>query len=296
MDAAQRQVDGTEPDPAPLDGEPLGALLRADVDGAHIGILGGAVGRRAVAGRQRAAHRVVGTDHGGPVDLGEVLVEARLDRSEGAVVVEVIDLDVGEHRGVEREFEVSAVALVGLDDEPLAAGPLGTGAGVGYVATDDEARLEARLGQDEHEHRRGRGLAVRSRDSDRAGLRADGGQHAGASERGDASCSRLVELDVLLRHGRAVGDGIAAIDVIASMTHLHIDVGGTQAIEHRPLADVAATHAMPHLGEHDGNRAHAGAADADHVKTLWRRQVERGDGLAHRAATTSINSINESPR
>jgi len=39
--------------------------------------------------------------------------------------VEVIGLDVREDRRVERELEVDAVALVGLDDEALTAGPLG---------------------------------------------------------------------------------------------------------------------------------------------------------------------------
>ena len=35
-----------------------------------------------------------------------------------AVVVEVIDLDVRQDRAVQREFEMRAVALVGLDHEP----------------------------------------------------------------------------------------------------------------------------------------------------------------------------------
>ena len=48
----------------------------------------------------------------------QVPVEAGDDGGERPVVIEVIDLDVGEDRGEQRQLEVGAVALVGLDDEP----------------------------------------------------------------------------------------------------------------------------------------------------------------------------------
>jgi hypothetical protein len=73
-----------------------------------------------VSHRESSAHRVVGAQHLRSGDLGEVPVEALLDRGERPEVVEVIDLDVGEDRAVQRQLEVGAVALVGLDDEPLA--------------------------------------------------------------------------------------------------------------------------------------------------------------------------------
>ena len=87
-------------------------------------------------------------------------------RFEGAVVIEVVDVDVGEDRAVQRQLEVGAVALVGLDHEPLAAGPLGSGAHVGDVAADDEARAQPGLGEDEHQHRGRRRLAVRAGDAE----------------------------------------------------------------------------------------------------------------------------------
>ena len=66
---------------------------------------------------QLGAAGIVGAHHLRPLDATEVLVEAVDDRGERAVVVEVIDLDVGEDRGEERQLEVGAVALVGFDDE-----------------------------------------------------------------------------------------------------------------------------------------------------------------------------------
>ena len=103
---------------APLDGEPERTLGRSDVDGAHVDALGLTVGDRAVAARERGRDRVVATHHLRPGDLAEVAVEAVDDAGEVAVVVEVVDLDVGQHRAVQRKFEMRAVALVGLDDEP----------------------------------------------------------------------------------------------------------------------------------------------------------------------------------
>ena len=80
----------------------------------------------------------------GPVDLGDVRVEALQQGVERAVVLEEVELDVEQDRPGERQLEVGAVALVGLDDEHVAARPVGAGAGVRDVAADDEARRQTR--------------------------------------------------------------------------------------------------------------------------------------------------------
>jgi hypothetical protein len=116
------------------------AAHRAHVDGAHVRVVGQAVGDRGVAVGQLPRARIVGAQHLRTGDLGEIPVEPGHDPLEGAVVVEVVDVDVGDDGAVEREFEVRPVALVGLDHEPLAPGPLRAGAHVGHVAPDDEAR------------------------------------------------------------------------------------------------------------------------------------------------------------
>ena len=154
----------------------------------------GAVGECAVACCEARGARVVGAHHLRAGDLREVAVESGLDRLDRAVVVEVVGLDVREDRAVQRQLQVRAVALVGLDDEPFAAGPLRAGSHVGDIAADDEARPPPRLGQDQHEHRRRGGLAVGAGDGQRLGLGADRRQHPGPTEREDALLPRLVEL------------------------------------------------------------------------------------------------------
>ena len=114
---------------------------------------------------------------------------------------------------MQRQLEVGAVALVGLDDEPLAAGPVRPGAGVGDVAADDEARRQPGLGQDQHQHRRRGRLAVRAGD----------GRPIGPGRRSRPACparrsvgmpsvAGLVELDVASRDRRRRRHRVAAVD------------------------------------------------------------------------------------
>ena len=209
---------------------------RGDLDGAHVGSGAQPVRESAVAIGQVAAAGVVGAEHLRPGDVRQVPVEAVDDGAEGPVVVEMIDLDVGEHGGVQRQGEVGAVALVGLDDEQLAAGPLRPGAGVGDLTADDEARRQPGLGQHEHEHRRGGGLAVGAGDGDGARQGADRGQHAGPAHGRDAQLVGVTPLDVALRDRRGRGHGVAPLDVPAIVPHVHLHARRTQAIEHRLLA------------------------------------------------------------
>ncbi len=134
---------------------------------------------------ERRANRVVDAQHLRPGDLRQVLLEPGDDGVLGSIEVEMIDLHVGQHRAEQRQFEVGAVALVGLDDQPFAPGPLGSGAHVGHVATDDERRPQTGRGEDQHQHRCRRGLAVRAGNSERLRLGTDRRQHAGSGQHRD---------------------------------------------------------------------------------------------------------------
>ncbi len=75
------------------------------------------------------------------------------------------------------------------------------------------------------------------------------------------------------------------------VTDVHVDTGGAHTLEHWTLADVAAADLMTHLGEDDGDRAHARATDTDDVDPLCRREVDRDvRRIDHAAATRSIRS------
>ncbi len=208
-------------------------LRGLDVDRTELGAFRGAVRDHVVALRQQGRLMVVDAQHLRALDLRQVLIEPVDDGLERAVVVEVIDLHVGEDRAVQGQLEVCAVALVGLHHQPLATGPLGTGAHVGDVATDHEAGPQAGLGQHQHQHRGGGGLAVGARHPRSACPRTDGGQHARAVHREHAHLVGLVALDVALGNGRAPGDGIAVVHQLAVVADVHLHTSGPHAVEHR---------------------------------------------------------------
>ena len=121
---------------------------------------------------------------------GEEALEPGDERGEVAPVRQVIGFHVGDDRGLGRELEERAVALVGFDDQPLAVVPRRVRADLVEVATDEEARVPIGLAQDQREHRRRRGLAVAPRNRDRAAHRHDRALRVGAAEDGHTELAR----------------------------------------------------------------------------------------------------------
>ena len=62
------------------------------------------------------------------------------------------------------------------------------------------------------------------------------------------------------------------------MTDVHVDTRSPHAFQHRPLANVAATDPVAHLGQHDRDRTHARTTDTNDVKPLRRREIEGNVG------------------
>ena len=88
---------------------------------------------------------------------------------------------------------MSAIGLVGLDDEIVGAGPCGTDSKVGDIATNDETWPTSGFVQREHQHGRGCGLAVGAGNPYRMGLCADGGENLSAVHGRDPTAACLVK-------------------------------------------------------------------------------------------------------
>ena len=121
------------------------------------------------------------------------------------------------------------------------------------------------------QHRGRRRLAVRAGDGHRPGAarRSTPACRPGAAP-GCPPAAAADELDVAGRDGRRGGDGVDTRDVAAVVADVDGDAGGAQPVEHRQLAEVAARHVVAHLGEDEGDGAHARAA----------RRPRRGSGRA----------------
>jgi hypothetical protein len=130
-------------------------------------------------------------------DLAREGREGRLDLGQVLVVVQVLGLDAGDHRGARRQHQERAVALVSLGHEQLAGAIAGPQAGLGEYPADDVGGVRAAVAQHSGQHRGRRGLAVRACDRDALLAEHDRGQHRRAGHDPDPAPPGLHELGVV---------------------------------------------------------------------------------------------------
>ncbi len=160
-------------------------------------------------------------------------VESGTQTGERAVVVEMVRLDVGQDGPVGAQRLEGPEALVGLHDEPLPAVPHGVRADLVHVGADEEGGAQARLYEDEREHRRRGGLSLRSGHGEAASGGADGGQDAGPGHDAGAPLGGGDDLDVGGRHGGRVRDGIDLSHVLSPVADGNRDPLRAQPGRHR---------------------------------------------------------------
>jgi len=227
---------------------------------------------------QRGPLDVIDADHGQAAGADDEPVEGLPQRLEAAVVGVVVGLDVGDHGDLGAELDEGAVALVGLDHEPLAVGPHGAGADLVDVPADDEAGVEAGFGEDHGQHRGGRRLAVGAGDGDRAPECGDGRQDLRSAQHRQALLPGGDDLGVARTDGGGDGHDLGVAQLVGPVTHRdpHALVG--QTVEGLGGLEVAATHPVAHRGQDAGDGAHARATDPDDVDRLRRGEVDDGVG------------------
>ena len=185
---------------------------------------------------------------------------------EGAVVLDVVRLDVRDQHGFRGQLDERAVALVGLDDEKVAtAVPHRTGADLVELAADDERRVQSGLDEHEREHRRGRRLPVSASHGHAALRRDDRREDLCAPQHGDAALSGRDDLGVRGRDRRRHRDHVDVTHVRGIVTDAHVDAEGTQPVEEGGALQVAPGHTMSHCRENRRDRAHSRATDPDDV-------------------------------
>ena len=135
------------------------------VDGAHIGVRRHAVGDDPPVldpGHQALHRRMVDTQGGKAVEGngGDEIQESLLQRIIGAVMVEMLRIDIGDHGDGRVQLGERTVALVGLDNHPLAAAKAGIASPSGDDAAIDYRRIDAGAVQQGRHQRGGRRLAM----------------------------------------------------------------------------------------------------------------------------------------
>ena len=236
---------------------------------AHLALLAGSVARVTLGDRgQNLAHlRVVGAHNAGAIEghairkVGERLTQS-LDIAE---VIQMLAVDVGDHRDRRRQAQERAVALVGFGHQELAMAELGIGADAVQPPADHDGRIETAARQYRADHRSGGGLAVRTADRDAVLHAHQFGQHVGARNHRHAGGTRGLQFGVLLAHRGRVHHQLRIRDVGGVVTDHHAAAEPHQPVGGLARAQIAARDLIAEIDQHLGDPGHSGAADADQV-------------------------------
>ncbi len=233
------------------------------------------------------------TRHARPGTRSRNDAKAATSGVEAAVVVEMVGLDVGDDRRLGLELEERAVALVGLDDEPVALVVRRVRADLVEVAADDEARAAS-------PRPAARAPASTRRWSCRGSprpRRPDASRRArAASRRAAAPVCRCRSPPrprgccagspwTRRRRPASAGTCSAACPTWVSTPSTASRCSVAESLRSEPR------HAVAHPRQHGRDRAHPGTADPDDVEHPGAREV---DGRAHRAAPTFADASTRS--
>ena len=220
------------------------------------------------AGNDRRKVRVVGAGDDGAEkrDLVGEIDERLLEVVESAVALEVLVIDVRNHRNCRKQLEKTPVALVRLRDHQLAAAQPRVAAEGAEPPADHRRGIQPGAFQHQRDHRRGRRFPVRARDRDAVAQPHELGEHLGARNDGDLPPIRFDDLGVSApepptrpRRRRRLPTCSGACPYATSMPRV------AQAVGHfRPLR-VGTGHDEPEVREQLGDPAHADAANADEM-------------------------------
>ena len=181
-------------------------------------------------------------------------------------MVEMLRIDVGDHGDGRVQLGERTVALVGLDNHPLAAAKAGIASPSGDDAAIDHRRIDAGAVQQGRHQRGGRRLAMCAGNGHRPAKPHQLAKHFGAVHDWDEPLARghdfgIVGLDRGRdHHDRGIGHilgGLAADDLDALVAKAaHIGV----------FRAVASLHLIAELEQDFGDAAHADAADAGEMQ------------------------------
>lgn len=199
-----------------------------------------------------------------------------------AVVIGMVQLQVGDQAQAGTEFHQGAIAFIGLGHQQFPFAVMAVAAEGRHHATDDGRGVVAGGGQQGGHQGAGGGLAVAAGHGDR-GLAVDqGSQHIGAVADGQAKTAGLLQFRIAGGNGGADhhkrGVGGTAADRrdgggILLAEHPHPQLA--QLIHHLAVPGVGTGHREAPLGQDSGQCRHADAPHADEVKRLL--AIKRGD-------------------
>ena len=255
---------------ADQDVETRNAVVQSDVEQADVRLRVLAIGDDAAildAPDQLLHGRVIEAHHRKAVER-QILHEGQeslLDRVEGLEMIEMFRIDIGDDGDVGGQLQKRAVALVRLDDHPVARAAPRIGAiGVDDAAVDDGG-IEAGGVEQGRDQRSRRGLAVGAGDRDALLEPHQLGEHLGAPDDGNAPQARRRQLRIVAPDRSGDDDHRGVADLRRVMADEHARATFAQAFDVGVVARVRALHLVTDIEQHLGDAGHADAADADEM-------------------------------
>ncbi len=196
--------------------------------------------------------------------VGEI-DEGLLQVLEAAVVLEVLVVDVRNHRNRWKQFQKRSVALVCLGDHELTLPEPRVAAERSQPSADHRCRIQSRSFQHQRDHRRGRRLAVRPGDRNGEAQPHELREHLGPGNHRHLPARRLDDLRVRRPHRRRDDHDVGVADVRGVVPHVDADAERPQPLGDRRSLRVRSTHHVAEIRQQLGDAAHPDAANPDEV-------------------------------
>ena len=188
----------------------------------------------------------------------------------------MIRLNVRHDLDRRRIVQERTIRLVGLGDENIATTQVRAGTQLGQNATHGHRRIQPARRQPDRQHAGRRRLSVRTGDADETHTRSRQGESLRPVNHQLTALTSNRKLRVLLPDRSRHDDHRIRVHVRGIMpdedTHAH----RAQVIKNRRLLAVRAHHGRTTRREQLGDDAHAGASDANQMKTILQRRLTHG--------------------
>ena len=240
-----------------------------DISRHKIGIRRDAVGKhRSLDGGQDLSHlRIVNSQNRRAIEWNPVrkFDESFSDAIEGAVVVDVLGVDAGNHRQNRRKLQERPIAFVRLNQQEIALSQTSIRSKGIDPSPDDDRGIFAGGVEDSRGDRSRRCLAVAAGDRDAVLEPHQLGEQFPALDDGNLAGFRRNSLRVVTRNRGADNDRVGALRVFGGVALKHPSPQRLQAFGDRGTPQVGAADAVAEVQKNLSYAAHADAANTDEV-------------------------------
>ena len=194
------------------------------------------------------------------------LMEGILDVLQILEIVQVICLDVQDHRQRGAEIQEGVAVFTALHDDGITVAHPVTGVEQGQITADHDGGVPLGGHEDVGHHRGGSGLAMGAGDADGVLIRLH--DHAPClcplKDR-DTGGTGGLDLRIVVVGGGGTDDALRPLDILGTVTDLHMDAMGDQLIGRNRGIHIRTGNGQPHALKHQPQRPHGNAADTDQM-------------------------------